>query len=153
MQADYMVLADAVAASDGKLFIHGAGWDTVLIPAAPTLLTMALGILLRVPWSETNVKHTLELDILDVDGQSVMSGPDWPLRAEVNVGRPTHIEPGDDQTFPLTINLNGTSMERVGTYVIVLKIDEQEMARTAFRVRLMPDRQAMSQSSREPPAT
>ena len=46
MQADYMLLADAVAATDGKLYIHGAGWDSILIPVAPTTLTMALGILL-----------------------------------------------------------------------------------------------------------
>src|SRR5437879_3786386 len=97
MQADYMVVADAVAAAEGKLYIHGAGWDNVLTQIFPATLTMAVAILLRIPWGETNEAHILELDILDADGHSILPNPPGPLRGTVNVGRPATLEPGDDQ--------------------------------------------------------
>src|SRR5947207_264181 len=107
MQADYMVLADAVAASEGKLYIHGAGWDTIVTREWPATLTAAVGILLRVPWGDTNEPHVIELDIVDADGKSILPPP-GPLRGAVNTGRPPQLEPGTDQVTPLAIVLNGT---------------------------------------------
>jgi len=150
MKADYMVLADAVAAADGKLYIHGAGWDNVLTQNFPATLTMGVAILLRIPWGETNEAHILELDILDADGHSVLPNPPGALRGMVNVGRPATLEPGDDQVVPLAINLNGTKIERAGRYVVILQLDKHEVARTSFRVRALPLVQPPADPTQEP---
>ncbi len=135
MEADYMVLADAVAAADGKLYSHGAGWDNVLTREFPATLTAAVGILLRMPWGETNEDHFLDLDILDQDGHSMLATP---VHGKVNVGRPPTLEPGSDQAFPLVISLNETKIERAGQYAVILKLDGKESKRATFRLAQMP---------------
>lgn len=135
MDADYMALADAATVADGKLYIHGAGWDNVLAQTFPTTLTAAAAILLRIPWAETNEEHIIGLDIHDADGHSILPKQPGPVRGTLNVGRPANIEAGDDQVWPLAINLNGTAIERVGRYAVVLELDGQEVARAPFRVK------------------
>jgi hypothetical protein len=49
VRADFIVLADAVAASDGYLDMHGAGWDSIIVRTIPHAVMMALGIRLRIP--------------------------------------------------------------------------------------------------------
>ncbi len=135
MQADYMVLADAVTSAEGKLFIHGAGWDTVLTHEWPANMTAGVGILLRMPWGETNEPHTFELDIIDADGRSVLPGPQGPLRGQVNVGRPPNLAPGEDQILPVAIGLNGTKIAQAGQYAVVFRIDGEERGRAPFKVQ------------------
>lgn len=151
MQADYMVLADAVAAVEGKLYIHGAGWDNVFTAVWPAILTASVGILLRVPWGETNEEHTIELDIVDADGKSILPPP-GPLRGTVNAGRPPQLEPGTDQVTPLAIVLNGTKIEKAGHYVVEFNIDGQKMARAPFRVSQMTVAEIVAPQSGQPPA-
>lgn len=135
MKADYMALADAATVADGKLYIHGAGWDNVLATTFPTTLTATAAILMRIPWAETNEEHILSLDIHDADGHSILPKEPGPFRGALNIGRPANIEAGDDQVFPLSINLNGTAIERVGRHAVVLEIDGHEVARAPFRVK------------------
>lgn len=155
MKVDYMVLADAVASAEGKLYIHGAGWDNVLTPVFPATLTASVGILLRAPWAETNEPHILELDIHDEDGRSILPNPPGPLRGQIDVGRPANLAPGDDQIVPLAISLNGTSIVRAGRYVILLHLDGQEATRIPFRICQMRVLQTVggSQSGETPPAS
>lgn len=135
MQADYMVLADMVSAADGKLYIHGAGWDNVLTASWPAVLTAGVALLLRIPWEGTNEPHTIELDIVDEDGYSILPTPPGPLRGQVNAGRPPNLDPGTDQVTPLAISLNGTKIERAGRYVVVFRIDGKEAGKAPFRVQ------------------
>lgn len=154
MQADYLVLADAAAVAEGKIYILGAGWDNVLTQTLPTTLTAAVAMLIRIPWAETNEEHIIGLDIHDADGHSILPKDTGPLRGKLNVGRPANIEVGEDQVLPLTIGLNGTAIERLGRYVIVLELDGKEAARAPFRVKQMQVLQAVpGQQIDEPPAT
>ncbi|MHB8644610.1 MAG: DUF6941 family protein [Thermomicrobiales bacterium] len=154
MQADYLVLADAATVADGKMYIHGAGWDNVLTPTLPITLTAAVAILIRIPWAETNEEHVIGLDIHDADGHSILPKGPGPLRGKLNVGRPANVEVGEDQVLPLAIGLNGTAIERVGRYVIVLELDGREAARAPFRVKQMQVLQAIPEQQRdEPPPT
>jgi hypothetical protein len=61
MQVDYLVLADAAAAVEGKHYIHGAGWDRLLAPSFPvTHPLMSVAIRFRIGWTETNQPHEVE---------------------------------------------------------------------------------------------
>lgn len=135
MQADYMILADAAAAENGKLYIHGAGWDRIFGTSFPiTHALMAVAVRLRVPWSDTNQKHGIELDILDEDGNSILPTPPGTLRGEINVGRPPNLEPGSDQVIPLAFSLVSVKFEKPGVYAVVLRIDSLDALRSPFTV-------------------
>jgi hypothetical protein len=154
MQADYLVLADAATLAEGKLYIHGAGWDTVYTQALPATLTAAVAMLLRIPWAETNEEHIIGLDIHDADGHSILPKEPGALRGKLNVGRPANIEVGEDQVLPFAIGLNGTSIERPGRYAVVLELDGKESARAPFRVKQAQIVQVVPpQQADEPPAS
>jgi hypothetical protein len=142
MQVDYLVLADAAAAAEGKLYIHGAGWDTLLAASFPVQHPLlAVAVRLRVPWTATNQPHSLELDIMNEDGASVLPDPPGVLRGEINVGRPPNLGHGQDQVVPLTFSIRLLTFERAGGYSVVFRIDGSEEARSPFRVESLPGTQ------------
>lgn len=132
---DYLILADAAVTADGKHYIHGAGWDTIYTASLPTTHPLlAIAVLLRVPWNETNEPHLLELNLQDADGTSILPDPPGPLRGPITVGRPPHAAQGEDQVIPLVFNLVNVSFVRAGTYACVMSIAGTEVRRFPFRV-------------------
>jgi hypothetical protein len=136
--ADYLILADAVAVADGKHYIHGAGWDTITAGSFPLNHRFAVAIRLRVPWEDTNMPCQIELDILDADGKSILPDPPGPVRGTINVGRPPHIAPGDEQSIQLAFQLGGVPIPKAGSYVAVLRLNDLEYLRSPFKVRSVP---------------
>jgi hypothetical protein len=63
-----MLLADAVQAVSGKLYILSGGWSLIGPDPAPT----AIAIKIDLPWEMADRPHTLQLDLLDEDGQPAM---------------------------------------------------------------------------------
>jgi hypothetical protein len=64
MQIDYLVLADAVSAAEGKHYIHGGGWDTLFVSSLPATHPMiGVAVRLRIPWEETGQQLVLEFPI------------------------------------------------------------------------------------------
>lgn len=134
--ADYMILADAAATAEGKHYIHGCGWDAVHATQFPFALPhVAVAILLRTPWNDTNQRQVMELEILDEDGQSILPSSPGRPRGELTVGRPAQAVQGQDILSPLTFNLDGLPIERPGTYTLVLRINELDANRFPFHVR------------------
>ncbi len=138
MQADYLILADTVAAAEGKLYIHGAGWDTLFVPSFPaTHPVLGVGSRLRFSWEETNQEHTVEVDVLsDEDSNSILPNP--PLRGTVKVGQPAHLAPGSVQALPLALNFTNLEFRAPGTYAIVLRVNEHDLATSRFNVVSLP---------------
>jgi len=133
MRVDYLILADAAAAEQGKHYIHGGGWSQINANSFPvTHPHIAVAVRLRVDWNDTNQPHEVELDILDGDGVSIL--PSGPLRASINVGRPPQARPGADQVVPLALNLYGVVLPRAGDYAAVVRIDGVDEARSPFSV-------------------
>ena len=69
--AEYLILADAVEALNGKLYMMGGGWDTMYVrdPALPVALSFACGV--QIPWNVTDDDHTLSVTIRNPDGADV----------------------------------------------------------------------------------
>lgn len=135
MRVDYMVLADAASASDGKHYIHGGGWDTIFGRSFPVLYKhLAVAARLRTEWGETDQSHTIQLDVVDENGRSILTTAPGPLSGTVNMGRPAAIRPGSDQVFPIALNLYRLTFTYPGTYAAVLRIDQFEEARSLFNV-------------------
>jgi len=137
------LLCNHAEAHDNQLFVSGGGIDTAVIPAgapAPFTVTLAIGMIVEVPWTETNQQHTVRLALLDADGHPVeiQQGPDQraPFEGMVlfNVGRPPLLEPGQPQTVALAINIPVLPLEELGQYVFAISIDGTEMQRLRYRL-------------------
>lgn len=83
-----MLLADHAQAAEGKLNLIGAGWT--ITSGLPNPIPFAIGIIIMVPWDQSNMQHRFDLDLLDSDGQRVADPEGTPIHldGQFEVGRP-----------------------------------------------------------------
>jgi hypothetical protein len=141
-------LCDSIAAAEGKLYAQGAGWNTIFSSAFPARHSrVGIGVLIRVPYTETNKAHQFEIRLEGSDGQRVALGEAPPggqsddgklyaIGGEFNVGRPPLIVPGESQMVPLAVNLDGLTFDRPDSYSFTISIDGDEMKRLTLRLQL-----------------
>ena len=100
-----LMLADAAQVAGGKLNVLGAGWTFT----GPGPCPFAIAGIIEVPWHLTNTRHTLRLDLIDLDGNAVeIETPDgkqplW-IEHQFEEGRPTGYRPGSAIPHFLAIN-------------------------------------------------
>jgi uncharacterized protein DUF6941 len=119
-----MLLADAVQAVNGKLYVLGGGWSITGPEPAPS----ALAIKIEVPWDEGNKKHHFRLALLDDDGRGVMvPGGQTPVEVsgDFEAGRPAGLKPGTPLDVVLALNVGPLLLESSSRYVWRCWIDEQ----------------------------
>jgi hypothetical protein len=135
-----LILADHTRVSEGKLDVLGGGWTL----AGPDPVTMGIGVLIEVPWDQTNRRHSMVVRLLGEDGQLYpMPGPDGgPSRGieahtEFEVGRPPGIAAGTAQPFALGLNLAQVPLAPGRRYEWRLEIDgeSQDDWRVTFQTR------------------
>jgi hypothetical protein len=135
------MLADYAAAADGKLTAVGAGWNVIGPQPAP----FAIAAIIEVPWHQTNMQHTLVLELIDLDGNPVTPvGAEQPERVEVKfeVGRPPGLRPGTMLPLPMPLNHGPMPLPPASHYEWRLTVDGKahEDWRLAFSTR--PDAQS-----------
>ncbi len=121
-----LLLCDAAQIAEGKLYCLGAGWTET----GPGPTTMALGILIYVPWDRTNAELGLVLELREADGTVVrLPGPagESPVRIEggFEVGRPPGLARGSSIPVPLAIPIAGMQLTPGQRYYWELTIDGQ----------------------------
>jgi len=134
-----MVLADAATVSEGKLNLLGAGWTVT----GPQPTASAIGLIVHVPWDETNRRHRLALRLVDADGAHVEvdqpdgSGQRIEVLAEFEVGRPPGVVPGTRLPMPLAVPIGPIPLIPGQRYVWELSVDgrSDEDWRLPFDVR------------------
>jgi len=101
-----MLLADYAVVTDGKLTIVGGGWSQ----AGPEPSPFGIGLLIQVPWDQSNTVHAFTLELLDADGAAVtlegVEDDPQPISfgGEFEVGRPPGLKPGTPLDFPVAMN-------------------------------------------------
>jgi hypothetical protein len=131
-----MLLCDAAQQVGGKLYVLGGGW-THLIARAPTM-SMALAVVVAVPWDRTNERFDLETALLTEDGQPVdMNGMVLSATTTLEVGRAPGTKPGSEINTAFVVNFEGLAL-RPGGYVWELSLGEQSLARNPFWVVAPP---------------
>jgi hypothetical protein len=141
MDVGYLILADAATVAEGKHYIHGAGWDSLVTTTFPFTQSLTVAAQLRTPWHETNQQHVLEVDVVNEDGASILPPP-GPMRGPVISGRPPQLPQGADVTAPFVFTLGNVPFERPGTYAVVIRVDGLLKARYPFHVTsLVPQAQ------------
>ena len=141
------ILANFTEVADGKLYVVGGGVHICVVnPEPPHTVTIGLGLVVHVPYQLTNQAHQLAVTLLDEDGHIVTpwtpEGAPVPVPVQVtmpfNVGRPTILSPGDEQSLPLAINFTNLPLPQPGRYILTVEIDQAEVARETFRAMVRP---------------
>ena len=119
-----MLLADAAQAVDNKLYVLGGGWSVT----GPAPTPSALALYIKVPWDQANVKHRLELELIDADGRAVTGiGPEGEqpiaVASEFEVGRPAGLTPGTPIDVALAINIGPLPLAPGARYEWRLQVD------------------------------
>lgn len=126
---EWLILADAAQITGGKLYMLGGGWDTVSVNQGfPYTLRCAIAASFTVPWTETNTRHNIEIEIQDIDGVGLAK-----IAGQFEVGRPPGIPAGSDQRTQIAADM-GLTFPKAGQYVIIARIEGEEAKKTNFRV-------------------
>jgi hypothetical protein len=128
-----LLLCDHAEAINGKLYIHGGGWNIVLSGGEP--FSLGLAILIAVPWDRTNERLNVQADLLTPDGIPVtIEGHQVGVAAEFEVGRPDDLAPGSPINTPLAFNIGGIPLP-IGRYEWKLSINDEPLAHRTFAVQ------------------
>ena len=128
MKLDWLILCDAAQVTGNKLYVLGGGWDVITVAGLPTIHRGAVAVAVRVPWHETNQRHTVELEVVHDDGGSLVK-----VNGEFQVGQPPNALPGQDQRMQFAANLD-LQLQHAGGYAMIARIDGEESERMPFRV-------------------
>jgi hypothetical protein len=136
-------LADGVQASEGKLYVMGAGWNRLATRRFPTRHDrVGIGALVVLEPGDAG-QHALTLRLLDPDGAPATLATDAegaPRQAiRIGFGAEEATDGLDETIVPLALNLDGLVFREPGTYVLELRIDEGEPERLRFKVDLVAD--------------
>lgn len=134
---DVALLADAVQAIRGKLFILGGGWDTLWVRQFPARHpSLAIGLRLRIPTSWHSEEMKLSVELQDADGKSIFPRP---LTQTIKLSRAT-----DSQTTDIglvrSFTFNNLVFGHEGSYSFVISVDDDPVSRLRFTVRARPNR-------------
>jgi hypothetical protein len=138
-------LADSAESVQGKIYALGIGWNTILVNQFPaTHPRVALGITIHVPYTATNVNHTLNVSLVNEDGNKQVLGiaadgfgqpePVLDLKADFNLGRPPMLPQGDEQIVAMSMVLDQMMFPLPGMLAWVLEVDGTELKRLPMRV-------------------
>jgi hypothetical protein len=142
MQID-AVLANHAEAVNNLLYLAGGGIELGFLPPGtppPYRVSIGIGIMVTVPWVQTNQQHQVEVELLTEDGQPVqlqvtpeMTGA-LQLKMVFNVGRPAGLVIGDDQHVSLAANLPALPLPATGKYIFVVRLDGHDERKLAYRL-------------------
>ncbi len=134
---DVALLADAVQAVRGKLFVLGGGWDTLWVRGVPARHpSLAIGLRLRVPvsWAADSLKLSVELQ--DEDGKPLLPNPlSHQIRLPSDPGRQMNAT---DFGLIRSFTFNNLRFDREGPYSFVISVDDEPVTRLRFTVRARP---------------
>jgi len=116
------------------------------VPTFPfTHPQLSIAARLRVPATDTYMPHSIGLDVVAADGNSILANP---VQASISVERPPNIPPTHDQVIPLALNIVALAIPRPGTYSLIFMIDGEQVEAAQFHVQRAP---AQAQPQGMPP--
>jgi hypothetical protein len=138
-------LAESVAVAGGRLFVQGAGWANLRVPALPAHPgRIGAGVILQVPEDRVGEEIPLVLRLEGPDGEPVgiASQPDAEVLVAAEVEGTLVPEPGPDgsplrhQLVPIAFNLDGLRLEAAGVHTLVVEVDGARVIEVPFGVVL-----------------
>jgi Family of unknown function (DUF6941) len=133
---DVALLADAVQAVRGKLFVLGGGWDTLWVRNFPARHpSLAIGLRLRVPtsWGAEVLKLSVELQ--NADGAPMLPHP---LSHDIRLPSTPQTPAATDFGLIRSFTFNNLVFSAEGSYSFVISVDGEPVSRLRFAVRRRP---------------
>lgn len=134
---DVALLADAVQAVRGKLFVLGGGWDTLWVRNFPARHpSLAIGLRLRVPTSWRAEMLKLAVELQNADGAPMLPHP---LSHDIKL--PIRSQAASETDFGLirSFTFNNLVFSGEGSYSFVISVDDEPVSRLRFAVRRRPE--------------
>jgi hypothetical protein len=113
----------AVVQPNNLLSVINAPIDSIAVGGAHSIVAIVY-----VDWLETNIQHTLTLELYNAEGGLVLSGPDLePFRIQmpVEIGRPAGVPRGMTFKIPVALNLSGLNIDP-GMYEWRVRVGETQ---------------------------
>lgn len=137
MELDYAILADGITSRpDGKLDVHGAGWDTIFTAEVPTQHPrIALAIRVLLSRHEAEAPHDLTIVLSAADGAELAraDGRVEPASEEVRNKLPA----GRTLGIGAILNFENVEFPEFGDYQLALHWDRIEL-RDPLRLFVQP---------------
>lgn len=136
MEVISAMLADAATSFNGKLYIHGGGWDALVVRQFPASHpSMALAVLLSADATEAPGTGELRVQLVDEDGNDTGVG----AAGVMGLGLGPLFKAGQKSIAPIAIPFNGIRFEKPGTYEFRLFWNGKLLSRSVpFQVRTPP---------------
>ncbi|MGH3559152.1 DUF6941 family protein [Mycobacterium sp.] len=137
------LLCNHAEAQNNRLYLSGGGIDQAVIPAgqpSPWQVSLAVGMCIEVPWTETNQDHAVHIALLDADDNPVevqtnaTDRKTFNVDLRFNVGRPPQLEAGASQNVALAVNVPILPFEKLGSYTFAVSINGTELRRLPYRL-------------------
>jgi hypothetical protein len=126
------VLADHAEIVNGKLYTMGAGWDRLTLPEDNLRVpSIAVAVILRVPWTASNQPHSWQVGLTDENGENILNPSP---SGKFETGRPPGAPKGSPSTVMFTFTLANFELPKLGAYSARLEIDGSEIAVAPFSV-------------------
>ena len=128
MEADFLIIADAIQVSGDKLSMLGGAWTFVFAREFPANHPMGLAAGLLVDWNETNIAHDLTMTIRNEDTGTEV----WKAEGTFEQGRAAGTPPGVRQRVLVGFNLT-LLIAAPGDLVAEIIVDGQSLRKTPFK--------------------
>src|SRR3990172_5321014 len=135
VEIEYLLLADAVQVIDGKIYVTGGGFDTMLVPAVPQTISLAIACGVLIPWGEAEKEQTLSVSVATAGGRALAPSH----RQTFRTGRAPGLLPNAPVHVPFAITWELTFPD-YGRYAVIATVDARRNAerRLEFSVRPAP---------------
>jgi len=131
---DLAMLADAVQAVQGKLYVLGGGWDTLFVSGFPARHpSLAIAVRLRIPWAVSTTTLRLGVELQDADGVPLLPGGQ--VRHEVVIRRQSTEMDRADTGVVRSFTFNNLTFQSEGDFSFVISIDDEVTSRLRFSIR------------------
>ncbi len=132
---EYLILADAVEALNGKLYMMGGGWDQIHVQTLDVVVPLQIACGVNVPYNDTDDEHTLTVAVANLDGNAI--GPT--LNLTFRTGRSPNLARGAATHIPFAIKA-GFTFPAYGEYTVVAAVDsrDEDRKRHSFYVKPAP---------------
>jgi hypothetical protein len=130
MKIDILLTADSVQVANEKLYMLGGGWRYVYVRKFPTEHNMGVALGILVPWDQTNIRHDIEVVLLDEDGNQILESP--LIKGQFETGRPPGMSPGSEQRVLMAVNFRAP-LKKAGRYEIVARLDGHDEGMATFQ--------------------
>jgi hypothetical protein len=141
MRIDFLLIADAVEVTNGKLYVLGGGWDLFQSPVYPAIARVGLAAAILFEASELDRIHRVTLRISEVGGHDLLPPIDVEIRPELRTVKTDLVR----SILALNPSLQ---IPGVGVYEVRVKVGEWEQT-TRFQAILTERKANLSESAKE----